>query len=205
MVASFLELQGLLGKSMSGIAVDLFCSSTSSLPFHHTNNSTMAPPKTDVKKKLSRRSRKARMEGINQTTNFRETEHWLIFAVSSSSSEASSDSDSSASDSESEKTSKPAVKAASKARENLSPSPEEESATTVPVQASKAETEQAFESFYLRQAAKEFSDDLDKLRGASDFKGQSSVELLVGALKQGGACFSPDERSRVGGGGASAK
>jgi hypothetical protein len=48
----------------------------------------------------------------------------------------------------------------------------------------------------------EFSDDLDKLRGTSDFKGQSSVELLVGALKQGSACFSKDERSRVGGGGA---
>jgi hypothetical protein len=48
----------------------------------------------------------------------------------------------------------------------------------------------------------EFSDDLDKLRGTSDFKGQSSVELLVGALKQGGACFSKDEKSRVGGGGA---
>jgi len=48
----------------------------------------------------------------------------------------------------------------------------------------------------------EFSDDLDKLRSTSDFKGQSSVELLVGALKQGGACFSKDERSRVGSGGA---
>ena len=48
----------------------------------------------------------------------------------------------------------------------------------------------------------EFSDDLDKLRGTSDFKGQSSVELRVGALKPGGAGFSKDEKSRVGGGGA---
>ncbi|KAM0717404.1 hypothetical protein Q7P37_007256 [Cladosporium fusiforme] len=147
----------------------------------------MAPPKTEVKKQQSRRSRKARTE-----------------VSSSSESEASSDSDSSISDNESEKPSKPAVKAASKARESLSPSPEEES-STLPASKSKAESEQAFESFYLRQAAQEFSDDLDKLRGASDFKGQSSVELLVSALKQGGACFSADERSRVAGGGLNAK
>lgn len=125
---------------------------------------------------------------------------WLIYAVSSSS-EASSDSDSSVSDHETERNPKPAVKATSKTRESPSPSPEEES-SALPTQTPRPDTEQAFESFYLRQAAKEFSDDLDKLRGASDFKGQSSVELLVGALKQGGACFSGDERARVGGGAA---
>lgn len=81
-----------------------------------------------------------------------------------------------------------------KARETASPSPVEEA----PVQAPKTDNGQAFENFYLRQSAKEFSDDLDKLRSANDFKGQSSVELLVGALKQGGACFSKEERMRVG-------
>jgi ribosome assembly protein 3 len=91
-------------------------------------------------------------------------------------------------------------KVATKIRKSVSPSPAEEAAP--PVEAPKADHEQAFESFYLRHAAMEFSDDLDKLRSANDFKGQSSVELLVGALKQGGACFSKEERSRVGGGGA---
>jgi ribosome assembly protein 3 len=91
-------------------------------------------------------------------------------------------------------------KAAAKTRKSVSPSPSKD--TPPPVKAPKADNEQAFESFYLRQAAKEFSDDLDKLRSANDFKGQSSVELLVGALKQGGACFSKTERSRIGAGGA---
>lgn len=117
--------------------------------------------------------------------------------MSSSSSEASSDSDSSTSEPEAKNVSKNAGSIA-KARESASPSPAGET-SALPSQASKADAEQSFESFYLRQAAKEFSDDLDKLRGASDFKGQSSVELLVGALKQGGACFSGDERKRVGG------
>lgn len=124
---------------------------------------------------------------------------YLIFPkVSSSSSDASSDSDSdsSASDSESPNGSKTAGNL-TKAREGASPSPAGET-SALPSQTPKADAEEAFESFYLRQAAKEFSDDLDKLRGASDFKGQSSVELLVGALKQGGACFSGDERKRVG-------
>ena len=58
-------------------------------------------------------------------------------------------------------------------------------------------TEQAFNDFYLRQATKEFANDLDKLRSASDFNARS-VPMLVGALKQGGACFTKEERARVG-------
>ncbi|KAK5126419.1 hypothetical protein LTR85_010655 [Meristemomyces frigidus] len=58
--------------------------------------------------------------------------------------------------------------------------------------------EQAFEDFYLRQATKEFANDLDKLRAAGDFNARS-VPLLVGALKQGTACFSQAERVRIGG------
>ena len=111
----------------------------------------------------------------------------------------SSDSDSDASVSSLESR-QPSKTVSAKARKSVSSSPAEE--TPLPVHAPKADNEQAFESFYLRQAAKEFSDDLDKLRSANDFKGQSSVELLVGALKQGGACFTKDERNRVGAGGA---
>lgn len=54
----------------------------------------------------------------------------------------------------------------------------------------------------MKQATKEFSEDLDKLRSAGDWRGQSSLEVLVGALKQGGACFSDGERRRVGGAGS---
>ncbi|KAK0266371.1 hypothetical protein B0A54_04862 [Friedmanniomyces endolithicus] len=59
--------------------------------------------------------------------------------------------------------------------------------------------EQAFEDFYLRQVTKEFANDLDKLRAANDFHGTGSIALLVGALRQGTACFGTEERVRVGG------
>ena len=57
--------------------------------------------------------------------------------------------------------------------------------------------EQAFEDFYLTQATKEFANDLDKLRSAGDFK-DSSVPILIDALKQGKACFSKTEREKIG-------
>ena len=56
---------------------------------------------------------------------------------------------------------------------------------------------QAFDEFYLRQATKEFANDLDKLRSASDFWA-GSVDVLVKALGQGRACFTAEERRRVG-------
>ncbi|KAK4553464.1 hypothetical protein LTR86_009521 [Recurvomyces mirabilis] len=59
-----------------------------------------------------------------------------------------------------------------------------------------ANPEQAFRDFYLRQATREFANDLDKLRSAGDFGGKS-IGLLVGALEQGGACFGVGERGRV--------
>ncbi|KAK0937179.1 hypothetical protein LTR29_011295 [Friedmanniomyces endolithicus] len=62
-----------------------------------------------------------------------------------------------------------------------------------------ANPEQAFEDFYLRQVTKEFANDLDKLRAANDFHGTGSIALLVGALRQGTACFGTEERVRVGG------
>lgn len=61
----------------------------------------------------------------------------------------------------------------------------------------RQDPEQAFEAFYLKQTTREFSEDLEKLRAANDFKGQRSVELLVGALKQGTTTFSKDERKAV--------
>ena len=57
--------------------------------------------------------------------------------------------------------------------------------------------EQAFEEFYLRQATKEFANDLDKLRSAPDFN-ERSLPILIDALKQGTACFSKEERKKVG-------
>lgn len=57
--------------------------------------------------------------------------------------------------------------------------------------------EKNFEELYLRQATKEFANDLEKLRNASDFK-DKSVPMLVDALKQGTACFSREEREKIG-------
>jgi hypothetical protein len=61
----------------------------------------------------------------------------------------------------------------------------------------EAAAEQNFASFYLRQTTQEFADDLDKLRTASDFNDRS-VELLVDSLQKGTACFSKQDRIRVG-------
>ncbi|KAK3718684.1 hypothetical protein LTR37_004901 [Vermiconidia calcicola] len=56
---------------------------------------------------------------------------------------------------------------------------------------------QAFEDFYLKQATKEFANDLDKLRSAADFNDRS-VPILVAALKQGTTCFKEEERIKIG-------
>jgi ribosome assembly protein 3 len=58
--------------------------------------------------------------------------------------------------------------------------------------------DKAFEDFYLKQATKEFANDIDKLRSAPDFN-ESHVPVLIRALRQGTACFSREERVRVGG------
>lgn len=62
-------------------------------------------------------------------------------------------------------------------------------------------SQQSFDQFYLSQATKEFANDLDKLRNATDFRGGQSIELLVRGLKQGTACLSEGERMKVGAGG----
>lgn len=50
-----------------------------------------------------------------------------------------------------------------------------------------------FEDFYLQQITKEFADDIDKIRQASDFK-ESSLPVLVAALKQGATIYTEEER-----------
>ena len=60
----------------------------------------------------------------------------------------------------------------------------------------KQDHDKIFEDFYLRQATREFANDLDKLRSAGDFNAKS-VPLLISALKQGTGCFSVDERKKV--------
>jgi len=59
----------------------------------------------------------------------------------------------------------------------------------------------AFTQAYLRMMTTQFSDDLDALRRAADFKESSSVGILVNALKQGESLFSEAEKEIILGGG----
>jgi ribosome assembly protein 3 len=54
----------------------------------------------------------------------------------------------------------------------------------------------------MQRSAIEFSEDLDRLRGADDFK-DDALQLLINALQQGTSLFSVDDQHRVvmGGGG----
>ncbi|KAF4556274.1 Hypothetical protein D9617_1g081500 [Elsinoe fawcettii] len=63
--------------------------------------------------------------------------------------------------------------------------------------ASDKQAEQAFTDFYLRQATKEFGDDLEKLQKAPDFK-NGSLEIIVEALKQGQPTINEEDRVRIG-------
>ena len=53
-----------------------------------------------------------------------------------------------------------------------------------------------FDAWYLRLVTDEFASDLDKLRKAPDFK-ESSVPILIRALKQGAELFSEEEKKIV--------
>ncbi|TVY55005.1 Ribosome assembly protein 3 [Lachnellula cervina] len=79
-----------------------------------------------------------------------------------------------------------------------SPSPPQSSKPTETLKGPKtdAEISAAFTQFYMQRATQEFAEDLDKVRGADDFKDES-VAMLVGALKQGVEVFSAEERRRV--------
>jgi ribosome assembly protein 3 len=54
----------------------------------------------------------------------------------------------------------------------------------------------AFTKYYMSRAAQEFPEDLDRIRGADDFKG-NALPLLVNALQQGTLVFSIEEQRRI--------
>ncbi|KAF2481871.1 hypothetical protein BDY17DRAFT_311505 [Neohortaea acidophila] len=139
----------------------------------------------------------------------------LRLVSSSSSSSSSSDSDSGSS------SQKPTINPRSSKKAQQSPHPtaavENEDNTSTPSDHSapptpteqlqseisaettapkKLTTDEAFEDIYLKQATREFANDLDKLRSAGDFS-ERSVELLIAGLRQGRGCFSVEERRRV--------
>ncbi|KAK8007020.1 hypothetical protein PG989_001010 [Apiospora arundinis] len=62
--------------------------------------------------------------------------------------------------------------------------------------APKDEASSEFTSFYLQQATKELAEDLDKARTADDFKGDA-LPMLIKALQQGTALFTPAEQKRI--------
>jgi len=64
-------------------------------------------------------------------------------------------------------------------------------------QPSSTAAEDAFTTYYLRQITTNFADDLEKIRGASDFKA-NSLPMLIEALSQGRSCFRESERVGVG-------
>ena len=61
---------------------------------------------------------------------------------------------------------------------------------------SDADLTAAFTRFYMQRATTEFSEDLDRLRGADDFK-EDALPLLIHALQQGTSLFSIDEQKRI--------
>jgi ribosome assembly protein 3 len=61
---------------------------------------------------------------------------------------------------------------------------------------SDAEVTAAFTKFYMQRATTEFSEDLDRLRGADDFR-DDALPLLINALQQGTSLFSIEEQKRI--------
>ena len=61
---------------------------------------------------------------------------------------------------------------------------------------SDAEVTAAFTKFYMQRATTEFSEDLDRLRGADDFR-DDALPLLINALRQGTSLFSIEEQKRI--------
>ncbi|PMD67347.1 putative ribosome assembly protein 3 [Hyaloscypha bicolor E] len=77
---------------------------------------------------------------------------------------------------------------------------EKEPEKTTPPASSKdmsdAEVTAAFTKFYMQRATTEFSEDLDRLRGADDFR-DDALPLLINALQQGTFLFSIEEQKRI--------
>jgi ribosome assembly protein 3 len=59
-----------------------------------------------------------------------------------------------------------------------------------------AEVSAAFTKFYMQRVTMEFSEDLDRVRGADDFK-DDALPLLINALQQGTSVFSIEEQKRI--------
>ncbi|OAF99702.1 uncharacterized protein CC84DRAFT_1169218 [Paraphaeosphaeria sporulosa] len=53
-----------------------------------------------------------------------------------------------------------------------------------------------FSAIYLKKITSELADDLVKVRDAQDFK-DSSLKMLIHALKQGSSIYSAEEKRRV--------
>lgn len=58
------------------------------------------------------------------------------------------------------------------------------------------EVSAAFTSFYLQRATQEFSEDLDKIRNADDFR-SDAIPILISALSQGTSMFSSADQRRI--------
>lgn len=56
----------------------------------------------------------------------------------------------------------------------------------------------AFTAHYMSKVAAEFAEDLDKIRSARDFKDESSLAILLDALRQGTKGFALAEQVRIG-------
>ncbi|KAK3989684.1 ribosome-assembly protein 3-domain-containing protein [Cladorrhinum sp. PSN332] len=78
----------------------------------------------------------------------------------------------------------------------MSSSPQPPQQTT---RKSDAQVRAEFTSYYLQRATQEFAEDLDKVRGADDFKRDdaSGIQMLIAALQQGTGMFSLEEMRRV--------
>jgi ribosome assembly protein 3 len=60
----------------------------------------------------------------------------------------------------------------------------------------EADIHAEFTKYYMQRATTEFAEDLDKIRGADDFK-DDALQILIGALQQGTEVFSTEEQKRV--------
>ncbi|KAH8887052.1 hypothetical protein GQ53DRAFT_331583 [Thozetella sp. PMI_491] len=61
---------------------------------------------------------------------------------------------------------------------------------------SDKEVSAAFTAYYLQRSTQEFAEALDKVRVADDFK-NDAIPLLVNALQQGTALFSPEDQRKI--------
>jgi len=66
----------------------------------------------------------------------------------------------------------------------------------LPKELTDAEVSAAFTKFYMQRATQEFAEDLDRIRGADDFR-DDALPLLINALQQGTSVFSKEEQRRV--------